>query len=166
MKRLVLCAIIALISTIGNTQGKVFSKRASYKCLIQLTNYGGEGAYVITSLLNPEGNYEKTLFVGGDDEEWYPDLPGWFRFFNTKKHSIDGITGASIQSGGRKVALIEVDTDKLNTGYKLRFESAVEDGKYYKQDLEVTLSDEIIGQTFEGTGYIRYVRIINNEVSQ
>ena len=29
-----------------------------YKCLIQLTNYKGEGAYIVASLINPEGKYE------------------------------------------------------------------------------------------------------------
>ena len=32
-----------------------------YKCLIQLTNYKGEGAYIVASLINPEGKYEQTL---------------------------------------------------------------------------------------------------------
>ena len=31
-----------------------------YKCLIQLTNYKGEGAYIVASLINPEGKKEQT----------------------------------------------------------------------------------------------------------
>ena len=34
-----------------------------YKCMIQMKNYTGEGAYVIISLLNPKGAYEATLYV-------------------------------------------------------------------------------------------------------
>ena len=44
-------------------------ERMSYRCLFQLTNYGGEGAYVITSLIYPNGEYVETLYVGGDDED-------------------------------------------------------------------------------------------------
>ncbi|MEM9329128.1 MAG: DUF2271 domain-containing protein [Bacteroidota bacterium] len=131
-----------------------------YRCLIQLTNYGGEGAYVITSLLNPEGTYEQTLYVGGDDAEWYPDLPTWYEYYDASGEDIDGITGASIQSGSRKVTLLEVPADKLNQGYKLRFESSVEDGMYHDRDIEVDLSDDMVGKTIEGSGYIRYVRLI------
>ena len=36
------------------------------KCLIQMINYNGEGAYVIVSLINPKGDYEKTLYVHGE----------------------------------------------------------------------------------------------------
>ena len=29
---------------------------SKYKCLIQMTNYTGEGAYIVISLLNPQGD--------------------------------------------------------------------------------------------------------------
>ncbi|MEL7004581.1 MAG: DUF2271 domain-containing protein, partial [Bacteroidota bacterium] len=116
---------------------------------------------VISSLLNADGGYEKTLYVGGDDEEWYPDLPTWYGFYSSKNDDIDGITGASIKSGGRKVASIEVDADKLNNGYKLRFESSVEDGLYHDQDVELDLSEDMVNKTIKGSGYIRYIRIIS-----
>lgn len=46
----------------------------SYKCMIQMANYTGEKAYVVVSLMNAEGDYVKTLYVQGDDPEWFPDL--------------------------------------------------------------------------------------------
>ena len=48
-----------------------------YKCLIQMKNYTGEGAYIAISLLDEKGNYEKTLYVHGDDEDWYYDITKW-----------------------------------------------------------------------------------------
>ncbi|MEM6359790.1 MAG: DUF2271 domain-containing protein [Bacteroidota bacterium] len=162
MKKLIVFSLLALgvilISSWSSTVNNVDT--VSYRCLIQLTNYGGEGAYVITSLINPEGKYEQTLFVGGDDEEWYPDLPIWYEFYEKSSADIDGVTGASIKSGGRKVALLEVEANKLNNGYKLRFESSVEDGLYHEKDIEVDLTDNTFGKTIQGNGYIRYVRII------
>ncbi len=52
----------------------------NYKCMIQMKNYTGEGAYVVISLLNPEGKYEKTLYVQGNDDEWYFDITEWWNF--------------------------------------------------------------------------------------
>ena len=160
MKKIIALTLIVFAAGAGISWNTVFVDKISYKCLIQLTNYGGEGAYVITSLIKPGGVYEKTLFVGGDDEEWYPDLPTWYEFHKSVNADIDGITGASIQSGARKVALLEIDADKVNSGYKLRFESSVEDGRYHDKDLELELSDAMVGKTIKGSGYIRYVRII------
>ena len=160
MKKVITLTLVILASTASISWNTVFVNDISYRCLIQLTNYGGEGAYVIASLIKPDGAYEKTLFVGGDDEEWYPDLPTWFEFHESTDMDIDGITAASIQSGGRKVALLGIDGTKLNNGYKLRFESSVEDGLYHNKDLELEFSEDMVGKTIKGSGYIRYVRII------
>ncbi|MEM8895146.1 MAG: DUF2271 domain-containing protein [Bacteroidota bacterium] len=160
MKKLSFILIIGLVTAAISSFATLTSDKLSYRCLIQLTNYGGEGAYVITSLIKPDGNYEETLYVGGDDAEWYPDLPVWYEFLDGSGQEIDGITGASIQSGGRKVTALDIPADKLNSGYKLRFESSVEDGLYHSKDIELELSEDMVGKTIEGNGYIRYVRII------
>ena len=130
------------------------------RCLIQLTNYGGEGAYIAVSLLDEADAYVETLYVGGFEEEWYPDLTEWYKFYDDDWESIDGITGASIQSGGRKITSLAIPMDKLDAGYKLRFETAVEDESYYSEDVVVDLTNETINQTIEGSGYIRMVRMI------
>ena len=54
---------------------------------------------------------------------------------------------------------LEIENSKINTGYKLRFETAVEDQKYHTIDLEVPLTTEGIAAKTEGKGYIRYVRL-------
>ena len=59
--------------------GKIESTR--YKCLIQMKNYTGEGAYIAISLLDNKGQYEKTLYVHGDDEDWYYDITQWWSFY-------------------------------------------------------------------------------------
>lgn len=141
-----------------------FAKQTSttkYKCMIQLTNYSGEGAYVVVSLLNPQGKYEKTLQVLGDDPEWYSDLPEWWKFYG-KRQTIDAITGATISGGQRAVKIIEIEDSKLNKGYKIRFETAVEDQKYYANDVEFELASESVKSKIDGKGYIRYVRLMPN----
>jgi len=47
-------------------------------------------------------------------------------------------------------------------GYKLRFETAVEDQKYHVKDLEIPLTTEALSAKSDGTGYIRYVRFSAN----
>ncbi len=41
-----------------------------------MTNYMGEGAYIVVSLIDSKGAYEKTLYVMGSDKKWYPRPEG------------------------------------------------------------------------------------------
>ena len=47
----------------------------------------------------------------------------------------------------------------MNKGYKLRFESAVEDAKYFVNDLEIPLTTDAVTLKTEGKGYIRFVKL-------
>ncbi len=133
---------------------------SSYKCMIQMTNYTGEGAYIAISLLNPNGIYEKTLYVQGDDDEWYFDITEWWKFQGKVRTNIDAITGATISGGGRAIHVIQIDDDKIDVGYKIRFETAVEDQEYYKDDVEFELTSTSVKSKFEGNGFIRYIRMM------
>ncbi|WP_159633711.1 DUF2271 domain-containing protein [Sphingobacterium composti Ten et al. 2007 non Yoo et al. 2007] len=139
-----------------------FAQTTKYKCMIQMQNYSGKEAYVIISLINPKGEYEKTLGVLGPDQEWYNTLPEWDKFRVKKKEKLNAITGASIAGGARATRVIEFDTAKLGKGYKLHFESSVEIQKYYVKDVEVPLTPEALDNKAgaKGTGYIRLVRFI------
>ena len=132
-----------------------------YKCMIQMTNYMGEGAYIVISLVDSKGNYDKTLYVLGPDKKWYSTLKEWNKFYK-KKSSVSAITGASVTGGDRSVNIIEIDNSKIDKGYLLRFESAVEDKEYYVKDLEIPLTTEALSGKNDGTGYIRYVRFSPN----
>lgn len=134
---------------------------AKYKCMIQMTNYTGEGAYIVISLMNPDGKYEQTLYVHGDDEEWYHDITQWWKnLFGKKRPNIDAITGATISGGERAISVIEIPADKIDAGYKIRFESAVEDQEYYADDVEFELTSDTVKSKNEGQGFIRYVRMM------
>lgn len=135
------------------------SAQSKYKCMLQMANYMGEGAYIVVSLINPNGEYEKTLYVMGDDKKWYKSLKEWNKFYSQKPTDISAKTGASVTGGDRSVTTIEIEDSKINKGYKLRFESAVEDQKYYVSDLEIPLTTEGLADKTEGKGYIRYVRL-------
>lgn len=134
---------------------------ANYKCMIQFTNYEGEGAYLVVSLLNADGEYDETLYVQGDDNEWYRDIEEWFKnMYGVKRPNIDAITGATVSGGQRSLTVLKIPTDKIDTGYKIRFESAVEDQEYYKDDVQFALTSENLKSKLDGKGFIRYVRMI------
>jgi hypothetical protein len=135
------------------------AQTSKYKCMLQMSNYMGEGAYIVVSLVNAKGEYDKTLYVMGDDKKWYKTLKEWHKFYSKKPTDISAKTGASVTGGDRSITTIEIDDAKINKGYKLRFETAVEDHKYYTADLEIPLTTQGMAEKTEGKGYIRYVRL-------
>ncbi|SHJ39983.1 DUF2271 domain-containing protein [Aquimarina spongiae] len=154
-----LCSFLMII-IFAFSSFKTTTESTKYKCLIQMVNYTGEGAYVVISLLDADGNYKKTLHVQGEDEEWYHDIPEWWSFYGKRRPDIDAITGATISGGERAISVIEIENDKIDTGYKIRFETAVEDQEYYKDDIQFELTSETIKSKIEGKGFIRYVRML------
>lgn len=127
--------------------------------MLQMSNYKGLEAYVVVSLINPSGQYEKTLYMMGPDKQWYNGFKQWDKFNKKKKEKLSGITGASVAAGDRSITTFAIDQSKMNKGYKLRFESTVEDGQYHTSDVEIPLTTAGITQKVDGKGYIRYVKL-------
>ncbi|WP_396188466.1 DUF2271 domain-containing protein [Flavobacterium sp.] len=152
IKYIVLSTVFILLTHQATAQ------TSKYKCMLQMSNYVGEGAYIVVSLINPKGQYEKTLYVMGDDKKWYKDLKEWFKFYNKKK-KVDAKTGASVAGGDRSVTIFEIEDSKWNSGYKIRFESAVENQKYHVTDAEIELNSTTAMDKVEGKGYIRFVKL-------
>lgn len=152
-------SITLLILAIG-IMAFTTAETTKYKCMIQMKNYEGEGAYTIISLIKPDGAYEKTLYVLGEDEDWYHDIDEWWNFYGKTRTDIDAITGATISGGNRAISIIEIPNDKIDNGYSIRFETAVEDQEYYTSDVEFKLTSESVKNKVEGKGFIRYIRMI------
>lgn len=157
MRTLKFYTILLLLATLFSFAGTGIQK---FKCMIQMTNYEGEGAYVVISLIHPKGHYEKTLYVQGDDSEWYHELTSWWKFYGKKRTGLDGITGSTIGGGERAMSVIQLDPSTIDKGYKLRFESAVEAKNYFSKDVEFELSTANLQGKFNGKGFIRYVRLL------
>lgn len=156
IKYIVLTSIMLLSASFVNAQ------TTKYKCMIQMQNYTGKEAYLVISLINPQGQYDKTLAVLGDDQEWYNTIKEWDKFRKKKKEKLNGITGASVAAGSRATRVLEFETNKLNKGYSLRFESAVETQKYYVKDAEIPLTSAILDnkEGVKAEGYIRLIRFV------
>lgn len=143
-----------LLTSFTTTENK------AVKCLIQMTNYTGEGAYVIVSLLNPSGDYDETLYVQGKDSEWYSEISEWWKFYGKYRPNIDAISGATISGGERTLTILQIPADKIDKGYSLRFETSVEDQDYYAADIQFELTTENLNAKKEGKGFIRYIRML------
>lgn len=154
--------LLIAIATLGLLSVTSFKETTKYKCMIQMTNYTGEAAYVVISLINPQGEYEKTLYVQGDDDEWYHDISDWWKFYGKKRGNLDAITGATIAGGARTISVIDIEDSKIDAGYSIRFETAVEDQEYYTKDVQFPLTSENVKSKQNGTGFIRYIRMMPN----
>lgn len=139
--------------------GTSSAQSSKYKCMLQMNSYQGEAAYVVISLINPNGGYEKTLAVLGPDKQWYNTLKEWYKFQTKSKEKLSAVTSASIGGGDRAIKTISIEDSKLNKGYKLRFETAVEEQKYHVKDIEIPLTTQGITERAAGTGYLRFVKL-------
>jgi hypothetical protein len=97
--------------------------------------------------------------VLGPDKKWYDSLTEWFKAQQAKPEKLDAITGASIKGGDRRITTFTIDDKLLNKGYKIRFESAVEDQKYFADDVTIPLTTEKITEKAAGKGYIKMVKL-------
>ncbi|WP_343555279.1 DUF2271 domain-containing protein [Sphingobacterium sp.] len=149
-----IATLLFLMATLSS-----FAQAAKYKCMIQMNAYEGEKAYVVISLINPSGAYEKTLAVLGSDKQWYNTIKEWYKFQSKTKEKLNAVTGASIGGGDRAMRTLDIDETKFNKGYKLRFESAVEEQKYHTADVEIPLTKEAITEKANGKGYIKLVKL-------
>lgn len=133
-----------------------------YKCMIQMTNYMGEGAYIVASIVDNSGNYVQTLYVLGSDKKWYPDIKEWYKSYKKKPTDISAVTGASVSGGDRAVKIFEIDEKYIDKDYKLKFESAIENNVYRPEDVFIPLTSANLSGKTDGSGYIRYVRFMPN----
>ena len=150
--------------------GKYYSEDVLLKCKIEMIEYRGEGAYIAVSLMDEKGKYLKTLYVLGEDKTWFFDM----RLFwaNLKSNGligddayyahVDGITGPTIGGGKNLVVPLLLNKSEIGKGYKILFETAVEDKGYFKSDLNFELTEKSLNDNFEGTGFIKSVRTLSN----
>tara|TARA_B100000767_G_C19778281_1_gene544133 strand:+ start:7669 stop:8169 length:501 start_codon:yes stop_codon:yes gene_type:complete len=141
------------------------------KCLLEIIDYRGEGAYLVISVLDEEEKYLKTIYVLGDDKSWFSELKSfWTHLRENNLFSdqdfyplIDGISGPTISGGERRLFQIKVAKKLINSGKYLRFESAVEDKTYHLNDINIALNTESLEQTYMGQGFIKKVQFLSAE---
>ena len=126
--------------------------------LVQLNEYAGDEAYFALYLVKPDGKYDHTLWLSGPEKVWWPQTARWWGYFSRNPQDVDAITGASTPSGGRAVMHIDLDPALIDSGYKLRIETSVDQNENYQDDAEVDLTSANQRVKTPGTGYVRYIR--------
>jgi hypothetical protein len=149
-------SVLALAAGMGLLPHVATAEEATF--LVQLNDYEGEGAYFSLYLIDPSDRYVRTLWVSGDDAEWYEDMPRWWKYVGRAPQELDAITGASTAAGDRAVVRVELESEILDAGYSVRVETGVEDLENHPVDVQAPLETAQQGERIEGTGYVRYLR--------
>ncbi len=140
----------------------------SVKCMIEMKDYSGEGAYINISIVSKE-NYLKTIYVLGNDKAWFSEMKSFWKYIRDNKlyldkdfyPIIDGISGATISGSQKRVIILKIPKSFLNKNHQLRFETAVEDEGYFANDVNFVLSKKGLNKSYAGQGFIRNVKFIS-----
>jgi len=150
-RAVMICALLVINSSLA------FAKAVTVQ--VQMKTYDGEKSYSALYLVNPNGRYEKTLWVSGDEAKWYEEgLSRWWKYLSRKPQGLDALTGATVGSGDRYLVVTELDDKYLDRGYVLRVESSVEDQENFSADAEIELSSNNQRVKAKGNGWVRYLR--------
>lgn len=121
----------------------------------QLKSYGGNGAYLAFYVTDASGQYQKTLWVSGQKAKYYKNLRDWARGSGMKASEFDGVSGASVGSGGTLKVTVELADALIDAGYEIRVDSAVEDLRDNPADVRAPLTASNAGKPVTGRGYVK-----------
>ncbi|MBQ0797085.1 DUF2271 domain-containing protein [Zhongshania sp.] len=119
-----------------------------------LNTYRGNAAHLAIYLTNPDGKYERTLWVAGKKSKYYKHLLDWARGSGVRATEYEGMTGASVSGGDSLTIKADIDDALIDAGYLIRVDSAVEDKRENRIDAEVTLTTSGAGTPVSGRGYV------------
>lgn len=123
----------------------------------QLSDYGGDGAYVAIYVTDRNGRYQSTLWVAGTKAKYWRHLGDWYRATGGKA-KVDGISGASVGAGKTLRVTVDVADTLLDAGYQIHVDTAVEKMKENPSEVVVPLTKEGAGKPAAGRGYVRSFR--------
>jgi hypothetical protein len=123
----------------------------------QLTNYGGDGAYLAIYLTDRSGAYKSTLWVAGTKAKYWRHLGDWYRATGGKAR-IDGVSGASVGAGKTLRVTVEIADALLDAGYDIHIDTAAEKMKENPSEVVVPLTTVGAGKPAAGRGYVKSFR--------
>lgn len=123
----------------------------------QLTDYGGDGAYLAIYLSDRTGRYQKTLWVAAPKAKYWRHLPDWYRATGGKA-KVDGISGASVGAGKTLRVTVDLADTLLDAGYEIHVDTAVEKMKENPSDVVVPLTSAGAAKPVPGRGYVKSFR--------
>lgn len=122
---------------------------------IQLKDYGGNGAYLAVYLTDAQGAYVRKLWVAGGKAKYHKHLSDWNRLAGGDARRIDGVTGASVGSGGQLKVTADLADALIDAGYEIRIDVAAEDMRDSPTDVRLPLASASVGKRHSGKAYVR-----------
>ncbi|HMQ64752.1 MAG TPA: DUF2271 domain-containing protein [Amaricoccus sp.] len=119
-----------------------------------LDAYGGDGAYLVLYVTDPQGAYAGTLWVAGGKSKYYEHLSDWYRATGGDPAQIDGITGASVGAGRTLEITLDLADALFDAGYTLHIDASVEDMRDSPNEVAVPLTTAGAGQPVRGRRYV------------
>ncbi len=119
-----------------------------------LDAYGGDGAYLVLYVTDPQGAYAGTLWMAGGKSKYYEHLSDWYRATGGDPAEIDGITGASVGAGRALEITLDLADALFDAGYTLHIDASVEDMRDSPNEVAVPLTTEGAGQPVRGRRYV------------
>ncbi|RQH07153.1 DUF2271 domain-containing protein [Paraburkholderia dinghuensis] len=123
----------------------------------QLSNYGGDGAYVVTYVTDRAGRYKGTLWMAGDKAKYYKHLRDWYRMSGGGA-KVDGITGASVGAGKTLRVTVDIADALIDAGYEVHIDTAAEKMSENPSEVVVPLTTSGTAKPFKGRGFVKSFR--------
>jgi hypothetical protein len=123
----------------------------------QLSNYGGDGAYLAIYVTDHGGAYKSTLWIAGTKAKYWRHLGAWYRATGGKV-KVDGISGASVGAGKTLRVTVDVADALLDAGYEIHIDTAAEKMKENSPDVVVPFTTAGAGKPVAGRGYVKAFR--------
>ncbi len=119
-----------------------------------LQEYRGNEAYLAIYVTDAQGAYQRTLWVAGKKAKYYRHLRDWAQGGGNRPAEFDGLTGASVGGGETLEVAVELEDALIDAGYQIRIDSAVEDKRDNRGEIQVPLSSQATSVKGSGQGYI------------
>jgi len=150
-------AVVSL-AVAGTLAGPALAEARELNLSTTLAEYSGNKAYLAIYLTDAQGQYQRTLWVAGRKAKYYKHLGDWARGSGLRAAEFDGLSGASVGSGDTLKVSVEVADSLIDAGYQIRIDSAVEDKRSNRAELNVPLTVEGAGKDNAGSGYVSAFR--------
>jgi hypothetical protein len=123
-----------------------------------LSDYGGDGAYLVLYVTDAQGAYVGSLWMAGGKSKYYEHLADWHRATGGDPAQIDGITGASVGAGRTLEITLDLADALFDAGYTLHVDAAVEDMRDSPNEVAVPLTTDRAGTPVRGRRYVASFR--------
>lgn len=121
---------------------------------VNLSEYGGRGAYLALYVTDASGAYAGSLWMAGGKSKYYKHLSDWARLTGGNVAEVDGITGASVGAGQSLELTMDLADALFDAGYTLHVDAAVEDMRDSPSEVALPLTAEGAGQPVAGRRYV------------